>query len=481
MSSNQKNIETAISIFNSPGNKISLFKVCQAHNAPYTTVKARLEGRTDRKSFNQSLQLLSPKQEAILEAHIIYLAHLNCCPNGKKVRILAQKILSKFVVNPPLPSKTWLDNFIKRSPYLIKKSTGQLDMPSIRESGEQLIHLFFDLFLYYQNKFDVESKDIWNLDEAGFKIDETSGKIEVMAPRNTHNTITHESSELVTVLEVISGDGEVGKPLFIYQRNSLMEAWFPEFQDTKVNIATSPTPFINSEIFCEWFQNYFPTGTPGKWRILLLDGHISHTRKEVIEYALSKHIIPLYYPSHMTNILQPLDRSCFGVAKQMYRHNMSYSFADGLSPTKQLFFNNYMSLREHAYSSKVIKGGYSKTGLIPLNKSVAISAFNDQMNINMVTHIPEVNSPNNLSLQTNKNSENDPSYPFTRHAKRQAILREDKSVLVARLEIEQEKVEGLQAENAVLEKRMKRMKNQIMELKRQKNTKRPRISNFNKK
>lgn len=39
-----------------------------------------------------------------------------------------------------------------------------------------------------------------------------------------------------------------------------------------------------------------------------------------------------------------------------------------------------------------------------------------------------------------------------------AILRRNKSVVVERLEIEQEKMKGLQAENAVLKERMRKMR-----------------------
>ena len=54
----------------------------------------------------------------------------------------------------------------------------------------------------------------------------------------------------------------------------------------------------------------------------------------------------------MTDILQPLDKSCFGHAKLLYRRQISHNFCAGLSPTKARFFETYMSIRKEAYSPK---------------------------------------------------------------------------------------------------------------------------------
>ena len=116
-----------------------------------------------------------------------------------------------------------------------------------------------------------------------------------------------------------------------------------------------------------------------------MDGHLSHTSDRVIATLISKKIIPLYFPSHMINILQPLDRSCFGHTKTLYRRQISHNFCAGLSPTKARFFETYMNIREEAYGPKIIIEGWRRCGLLENNPDVALSEYRRQMHHDFVT------------------------------------------------------------------------------------------------
>ena len=116
-----------------------------------------------------------------------------------------------------------------------------------------------------------------------------------------------------------------------------------------------------------------------------MDGHLSHTSDRVIVTLISKKIIPLYFPSHMTSILQPLNRSCFGHAKILYRRQISYNFCAGLSPTKARFFETNMNIRKKTYSSKTIIGGWRRCGLLENSSDVALNEYRRQMHHDVVT------------------------------------------------------------------------------------------------
>ena len=126
------------------------------------------------------------------------------------------------------------------------------------------------------------------------------------------------------------------------------------------------------------FRPHFPA-SEDKWSLLSMDGDLSHTSDRVIVTLISKKIIPLYFPSHMTNILQPLDRSCFGHAKILYRRQISHNFCAGLSPTKARFFETYMSIRKETYSPKTIIGSWKRCGLLENNPEVALGEYRRQM------------------------------------------------------------------------------------------------------
>ena len=86
----------------------------------------------------------------------------------------------------------------------------------------------------------------------------------------------------------------------------------------------------------------------------------------------------------MTNILQPLDRSCFGHAKILFRRRISHKFCAGLSPTKVRFFETSMNIRKESYSSKTIIGGWRRCGLLENNPNFALSEYRRQMHHDVV-------------------------------------------------------------------------------------------------
>ncbi|RPB01167.1 hypothetical protein L873DRAFT_691079 [Choiromyces venosus 120613-1] len=220
---------------------------------------------------------------------------------------------------------------------------------------------------------------VWNLDEADFKIGESKYQAYGIGPVGTLNNVSYESLELVTVLELISATGDLGKLLLIYKGVNLMEAWFPQERQISVPVSTSSTVFINSEIFLSWFKCNFPSSD--KWQLLLLDGHSAYNMDEFMQALITEaHMIPIYFPSHMTNMLQSLDCGYFGLAKQKYHAFISEGFLEGLTPSKQLFFKGYFEKKDESFSKRVILGSWKKARLFLRNIDLAIESFHIQMN-----------------------------------------------------------------------------------------------------
>ena len=240
------------------------------------------------------------------------------------------------------------------------------------------------LYTDYVDTYNILPDDIWNLDEARFKIGDPTTNIQYLVFNNRPSIASYDSSELVTTSEMISRTGKVGKPFFIYKGVHQMENWFPGVITGNYDCATSASVFINEPIFNKWVSDRFPA-SEDKWTLLLMDGHLSHASDRVISTLISKKIIPLYLPSHMINILQPLDRSCFGHAKILYRRQISHNFCARLSPTNAHFFETYMNIREEAYGPKIIIEDWRTCGLLENNLDVALSEYRRQMHHDFVT------------------------------------------------------------------------------------------------
>ena len=128
-------------------------------------------------------------------------------------------------------------------------------MPRIQDDAGGLISQFFKLYADYINIYNILPDNIWNLDEAGFKIGDSTKNIQYLVPNNRPTVISRDTSELVTVLEMISRTGKVGKPFSIYKGVHQMENWFPSVITEEYDCATSPSGFINETIFYEWVSD----------------------------------------------------------------------------------------------------------------------------------------------------------------------------------------------------------------------------------
>lgn len=382
----ENQLANAVEAYNSQNATKSLRKVAKDFGVPYTTLHRRVNGGRSKTEAYEDKRALSNYQEQLLESHLIFLAQKKTPLSRMETRKLAGKLkYGVFSLDNSKPlSDNWLLGFLSRSKYLKLKKGKHLDMPRIRENGAELISLFFDLYTYYINAFNIHPDCIWNLDEAGFRIGESTDRLDLVVPDNAPHTVSHDSSELVTALEMISRTGKVGKPLFIYKGVHQMVGWFPGTIREEYNSATSPTGFINESIFHEWVSEHFPS-SEDKWSLLLLDGHLTHTSDRVMATLMSKKVIPLYFPSHMTNIIQPLDRSCFGHAKILFRRHISHNFVTGLNPKKAHFLEAYMRVRKQAYSPKTIIGGWRRCGLLEKSPNVALIEYRRQMHHRIVT------------------------------------------------------------------------------------------------
>ncbi len=73
----------------------------------------------------------------------------------------------------------------------------------------------------------------------------------------------------------------------------------------------------------EWLQYVFLPRTqpkdPTQGRLLILDGHDSHTTDDFMWNCFNNNVYLVFLPAHTSHVLQPLDLSVFSPLKQAYR------------------------------------------------------------------------------------------------------------------------------------------------------------------
>ncbi|KAB0804910.1 hypothetical protein PPYR_01880 [Photinus pyralis] len=185
------------------------------------------------------------------------------------------------------------------------------------------VNAFFDLLektLLEHNLINSGNK-IFNMDESGIQLNNKPRKvIATKGSKDVHVLTSVEKGEHVTLIACNNGEGVFMPPVLILKgtrKNPDFMEGLPTGSEIYMNKKSS---YITSELFMKWLTEHFvPRKGEGKV-VLILDGHTSHTTNpEMLNYAEANDIIIICLPSHITQALQPLDRSFFKPMKDYFK------------------------------------------------------------------------------------------------------------------------------------------------------------------
>lgn len=152
--------------------------------------------------------------------------------------------------------------------------------------------------------------------------------------------IADGNRENVTIIECICADGTSILPLYIFKGKCLQQSWI-ESDPLNTNYAASSNGWTDNEIGLEWLEKVFDAQTrhksPGRKRLLILDGHASHLSCKFIQYARPRDIILLCFPAHSTAMLQALDIVLFAILSKCWTDVLEKELIGGLFMWKQDF------------------------------------------------------------------------------------------------------------------------------------------------
>lgn len=217
-----------------------------------------------------------------------------------------------------------------------------------------------------------------------------------------------QTREWVTILETINAAGQIIKPLIIFKGRAPQTTWFegdtPDWMYT-----TSENGWTANRIALGWLQQiYIPETSKecSRHRMLIMDGHGSHIDIEFLWLCKQHNIQLLFLPAHSSHVLQPLDLGVFSPLKTRYRKGIAElaSLDDAAPVKKQRFLSLYNLARTEALTSRVIRSGWSATGLCPWNPAKGLNSL--QIQQPRVTTPPLQQSQINTSIfQTPKSSQ----------------------------------------------------------------------------
>jgi DDE superfamily endonuclease len=276
------------------------------------------------------------------------------------------------------PSWRWFQKWLKNTPTLHTIKTKPIARNRVETHTEKDIENWFERYRYTLDKYKVQSaRNIYNMDESGARVGCPTGE-EVVVPIHIKElyTASPENRKSVTIIEAISADGREPPPLLIIcPGKRIMESWIHDNLKGGEVIALSPTGYTNEGIAIAWlkhFIKYTNAGPDKPWKILLLDGHITHENEDFIILAHENHIKPFEYPSHLTHILQPLDVGVFRPWKHYHNQAIHHALRNlDFEYTITSFFRDLSNIQEQTFKEYTIKNVFSNSGMWPISFKVA--------------------------------------------------------------------------------------------------------------
>ena len=226
----------------------------------------------------------------------------------------------------------------------------------------------------------IPYENVWNFDETGVALGVcTNQQVIADARKKKAYNKSPESREWVSVLECVSAVGKKLQCLVIFKGKSLQSTWFPSVNTPDWLYTTSANGWTSNAIGLEWLRRIFiPQTAPSvsSHRLLILDGHGSHTPIDFMWECKKNNIHLLYLPAHASHVLQPLSLALFSVVKSSYRNAISALSAleDAIPIKKERFVTSYNLAREEGLSERVIRAGWKATGLVPFNMEKVLNS-----------------------------------------------------------------------------------------------------------
>ncbi|KZP14232.1 CENP-B protein, partial [Athelia psychrophila] len=149
--------------------------------------------------------------------------------------------------------------------------------------------------------------------------------------------------ELVTVIECVCADGTAIPPSVVYQGARRDLEWGRDnpckARYVNSSISHSPKGWTDQELGSAWLERDFEPFTAAKnksqgYRLLILDGHNSHTTYRFCSFADRHKIIVLCLPSHTTHRLQPCDVGVFGPLNSTWKSEVNAASMEWISIRK---------------------------------------------------------------------------------------------------------------------------------------------------
>jgi DDE superfamily endonuclease len=371
----------------------SIQQAALANGVASSTLAHRVRGRRSIHNVERKSQRFTNEEEKLLGQWIRDLQRQRISPNYRKMRIIMQNLLRNKGDLRPL-GKHFVTRFVRRHAELKSGFSRALDIKRASALDVDIVKSFFAEFRELKTKYNVEIEDIYNMDETGFQMSQTNSEYVVYNSTEGPSQFTSsENTNWVSIIKCISTRTAI-KPYLIFKGNNPETNWFPVKSKLPDFIyGFSNKGWSDDELGIDWLRRIFLSETLNgqKHRILILDNHFSHSTGEFQYLCYQNNVHLLFLPAHSSHKLQSLDMGPFSPLAKRYSEAIhEYTPTGTTTLNRRIFIEIYAQIRPLTLSDRVIRAGWTRTGLQPENEQ-RILDLSEVKNFGHTT--PEYQSP----------------------------------------------------------------------------------------
>nr|GAT54268.1 DDE-domain-containing protein [Mycena chlorophos] len=332
-----------------------------------STVQRRIDGTTSRKEAHEHQKKVATAMELVLVGLAKELSHRAVPLTSALLNDYGSKLSGQPV------GATWARRFLDRYRDQLKiKLADNLESVCASALNRPAVHEYFTILAATIEKYNIKPQNMYNMDEKGIRLGAAT-RIAVIVDRDQseiRNITGPGERDMLTAVECLPAEGPAMRPMIIYQGKKCDRTWS---NDNLCNaaVAASENGWTDQELGSLWMEKCFAPesaqrlASEDEYRLLILDGHNSHTTLRFIDHVRRHRIVILCLPAHTTHALQPCDVGVFGPLEAKWKQ---VAFQQGVVITKSNFLKYYHKAREQAFTQRTITRAFAKCGIYPLDE-----------------------------------------------------------------------------------------------------------------
>ncbi len=352
----------------------------QAFEVSVRTLQRRLvETHTSLFERKPHEYVLNTEQRKTIYIYLTRLNKLSISAWLRHLREAANFLLQQTnPVNSSRVEQHWSVRFLQQNSQFFKRKQTSLAVDRKTsltvKVAEQHFYDFRDVLI----KYAIQSNDIWNMNESGFRIEvERDHLVITLIKKRSLRAIDSRVRNLVSDVKAINAEEEKIFFMLIVLEINILNKWVQENDlNDDLLLATTEFEYLNDEKTFDWLKHFdfhsWKTQVKAH-RLLIMNNYESHLTYEFLQYADFHNIVIFTLSSHSTHVTQSLNVGIFQPMKHYHSKVIDETIRlESTSFNKQNFLASFISLRVKAFTESNIRSTFKQTELVSYSLKVML-------------------------------------------------------------------------------------------------------------